>query len=132
MWAVKAKTCVKNRLNDARFVLFNTLFPRKYHSAHHVFFKSCSVNLLGMKIANFYQQYWLLISKRQLKDSNGDENSQFSLWFFTFSNNFPKVLCFLAVFRGVNNSMKKCLGMWLLSWEIKPESTPKMQKICFG
>ena len=55
MWALKAENFVKNRVNDAKFVNFNT--------AHHFSFKSFLANLLGIKITNFYQKHWLLIFK---------------------------------------------------------------------
>ena len=63
MWAVKGKNCVKNTVNKAKFVNFNTVFLKKYHSAHHFSFKSSLANLLGNKVTNFYQKHWLLIFK---------------------------------------------------------------------
>ena len=57
------KNCVKNTVNDAKFVNFNTVFLKKYQSVYHFSFKSCLTNLLGNKITNFYQKHWLLIFK---------------------------------------------------------------------
>ena len=110
MWAVKVKNCVKNTVNKAKFVNFNTVFLKKYHSAHHFSFKSSLANLLGNKVTDFYQKHWFLIFKvvAQRFELKADENSQFSFWFLTFSNNYPKIFfCFLAVLRGANNFHEK-------------------------
>ena len=46
MAALKVKNCVKKWINDAKFVNFNTVFLKKYLSAHDFPFKSCLANLL--------------------------------------------------------------------------------------
>ena len=47
------KNCVKNTVNDAKFVNFNTVFLKKYHTAHHFSFKSSLAKLRGNKVKQF-------------------------------------------------------------------------------
>ena len=92
----KRKKSCKNKVNDTKFVNFNTVFPKKYHSAHYSSFKSCLTKLLGNKITNFYQKRWLLIFKMVAQRFEGWwKFSIFILFFFfTFINNYPKTfLC---------------------------------------
>ena len=118
MWAVKRKKCVKNLVNDAKFINFNTIFLKKYHSSHHFSFKSCLKNFLGDKITNFHQTMFANFQNGSSKIWSVIK-ILFSFWLFTFSNNYPKIfLHFLAVLRDVNNFMKKSLGMMLLSGEV--------------
>ena len=106
MWALKAKNCMKNRVNDGKFVNFNTAILKKHHSAYHFSFKSYLAKLLGNKITNLYQKQWLLICKMVAQRCEGW--LKFSFWFFTFSNNYPKIfLCSVAVLRDVNNFHEK-------------------------
>ena len=50
---IKRKKIVKNRISDAKFVNFNTVFLKKYHSAHHFSFKSSLAKLRGNKVKQF-------------------------------------------------------------------------------
>ena len=61
MWALQAKTCIRNRVNSAKFINLNTVFFAKYCIAHYFSLKSCLANLLEIKIRNVYEKDWLLI-----------------------------------------------------------------------
>ena len=104
MWALEAKTCVRNRVNDAKFVNFNRAFLKKYHIAHHFSFKSSLANLLGIKITNFHQKHWLLIFKMVAQRYKGCQKFSIFTLVFYFRQQLLKDFVFS---RGVNNFHEK-------------------------
>ena len=107
MWAIKGKSCVKNRINDAKSVNFNTFFLKKYQCPSFLFWILLS-KPSGKQNNNFYQKHWLLIFKMVTQRCEWWWKFSIFIPLFTFSNNYPKILlCFLAVIRGVNNFHEK-------------------------
>ena len=79
MSAVKRKKYVKNKVN-AKFVNFNTVFIKKYHSVHHFCFKSC---LVSLEIKITVQEWYLKDVK-----SDGNFHSGFLLSAATTQRHF--------------------------------------------
>ena len=87
---VKLFLCVKNTVTDAKFINFNTVFLKEYHSTHLFSFKSCLKNLLGNKITNFYQKQWSLIFKMVAQRFEGWWKLSVFILVFYFQQQLPK------------------------------------------